>query len=244
MQLIRATLRFLFFIVFALWLILYVSVGSLFVKMDTARLLLIRQKWTRQLFRVVGVKVSHVGNPPHFPCILMSNHRTYLDPAVIVCNVPGYPVSKAEVAKWPIIGYGVKITGILFLQRDNAASRKDTLQGIADKVQEGFPVILFPEGTTHAQPTTIDYKLGGFKLAAANAIPIVPVAIDYRSPEDYWTGDDQFLPHFFRRFGVGVMQVEVHYGAPLYGDDAEKLMRAAKNWTDGELRKIRTGFNT
>jgi 1-acyl-sn-glycerol-3-phosphate acyltransferase len=47
------------------------------------------------------------------------------------------PGIKAEVANWPIVGYGAKVTGVLFLKRESAESRKRTLNGIAEKLQEG-----------------------------------------------------------------------------------------------------------
>jgi len=190
----------------------------------------------------LGVRMHVQGTPPDFPCVLMANHRSYLDPVVITHDSRVYPVAKAEVAGWPIVGYGVKVSGVLFLKRESAESRRNTLQGIADKLAEGFAVLLFPEGTTHAQASTLAFRSGGFKLAAENGFPVVPVAIEYRNPEDYWIGDDGFLPHFFRRFGEPSLDVFVHYGSAILDSRADVLMSLTKEWIDAELLNIQKSF--
>jgi len=168
----------------------------------------------------------------------MSNHRSYLDPALLVHDSRAYGVSKAEVAKWPIIGFGTKVSGVLFLKRESTESRKKTLEGIAEKLHEGFPIILFPEGTTQSGPSTATFRMGGFKLAAKEGFPIVPVALDFPSAEDHWVGKDLFVPHFLRRFSERVIRVQVRYGEPIWGDDPHELLEETQKWIDSELLDI------
>lgn len=242
MKKLRAFLRLLYFAFYTSVRIAQIIVGSLLFGTEIRRSMRIRQSWARHLLPAIGVRLQTSGTPPDFPCILMSNHRSYLDPALLVHDVFAYPVSKAEVASWPIIGYGAKVTGVLFLQRESSESRKRTLSGIAEKLREGYPVILFPEGTTHSEPTTSPFKLGGFKLAATEGVPIVPVTIEYKSTADHWIGDDTFLPHFLRRFGEPEMQVQVRYGEAIWGDDPQTLLEEAKSWIDAELLDIRKSW--
>lgn len=202
----------------------------------------IRKKWARHLLYAIGVRMEVRGEPPKSPCLIMGNHRSYLDPVVLIHDVVACPVSKAEVSKWPIIGYGAKVTGILFLKRESVNSRKKTLEGIGDQVKNGTSVILFPEGTTHADPQCRSLKPGGFKLAAAENFPVVPVAIEYGNEADYWIGNDTFLPHFLRRFSEKTMKVYVRYGTPMQHDDAEFLRTQTQNWIDKELKEIRNHF--
>ena len=209
---------------------------------DARRSLRLRQSWARWLLPCIGVRVHVRGTPPDFPCILVANHRSYLDPALLTHDVVGYAVSKAEVANWPVIGWGARVAGVLFLKRESQKSRKTTLNGIAEKVREGFPVFLFVEGTTHTHPTTIAFRPGAFKLAASEGFAIVPAAVEFRSPEEYWVGADTFLPHLFRRFGVKKRDAFVRYGPAIRSDDAQELMQRAKSWIDAELLDIRKGF--
>lgn len=244
MKTLRALFRLLLFVAYTSLRISQIIMSSLIFGEDIRRSMRIRQSWARWLLPRIGIQVHMEGSPPDFSCIVMANHRSYLDPAVLVRDVLGYPVSKAEVAGWPVIGYGAKVTGVFFVQRESIASRKTTLSGIGLKVKEGFPVILFPEGTTHAQPHTSAFREGGFKLAASEGIPVVPAAIEYGSKADYWIGDDTFLPHFFRRFGEKRIEVFVRYGPAIRDNDPQQLLKKTKTWIDAELADIQNSFST
>ena len=238
MKKLRALWRLVLFALYTVCRIMQIVFVSLLPGDSIWKALHIRRAWARWLLPRIGVAARVEGVPPDFPCIIMSNHRSYLDPIVLIMDVLGYPVSKAEVAHWPIIGYGARVSGVLFLKRENMSSRKKTLNGIGEKVREGFPVILFPEGTTHDKPACIDLKRGGFQLAADQGFPIVPAMIEYGETADYWIGNDTFLPHFFRRFGEKRVRVFVRYGPPLLGTDAKELMTQTRAWIDAQLREV------
>lgn len=242
MKKFRATIRLLYFALYTSLKIGQIVFASLIFGTNIRRSMRIRQTWARHLLPAIGVRIRSEGTPPDFPCILMSNHRSYLDPALLVCDVFAYPVSKAEVAKWPIIGYGAKVSGVLFLQRESQSSRKYTLNAIAEKLREGFPVILFPEGTTHSMSSTSPFKPGGFRMAAEAGFPIVPVALEYASVADHWIGNDTFLPHFFRRFGEKQMRVEIRYGEAIWGNDSEKLMAETQSWIDASMAEMQKNW--
>ncbi|MBK6930680.1 MAG: 1-acyl-sn-glycerol-3-phosphate acyltransferase [Saprospirales bacterium] len=243
MNVLRAIFRLSFIVLFILALLLRVGWHNLWNKPDQNYILSIRSRWTRRfLLPVLGVRVHSQGPVPGFPCIIMANHRSYLDPVVICRDVPGMPVSKAEVARWPLIGTGVKHTGILFLERESRQSRHKTLLRIGEKVREGIIIILFPEGTTDVHPNTIPFRKGAFQLAAEQDLPIVPVAVEYRNPMDYWIGADTFIPHIFKRFGERKMDVYVRYGQPLSSGEASELIRKTQRWIDGQLKDIRRDF--
>lgn len=243
MKKIRAGIRFAFFALFLIALILRISWIRLWSGIDMRRFLTIRQRWTRDyLLPALGVRVFSTGTPPDFPCIVMSNHRSYLDPAILCSAILGYPVSKAEVSKWPLLGAGARLTGILFLKRESHKSRKHTLNAIEAKVKEGFPVILFPEGTTHQLPHTAPLKRGAFQLAADHGFSIVPVTLEYRNQEDYWIGDDTFVPHFFSRFGEKNMDVRVRYGSVISGENAQELLGKTQTWMDEQILELRREF--
>ena len=238
MKFLRAFFRLLYFTLIAMVRIVQIVGLNVLFGENMPRTLRIRRSWARHWLPALGVQSSVEGNPPDFPCILMGNHRSYLDPFVLVCDVYGLVVAKSELSSWPIFGYGAKITGVLFLKRENPQSRKFTLNRIAQKVAEGFPVFLYPEGTTGALDQTLDFRIGGFILAASNNIPIVPVAIEYGSKDDYWVGDDTFVAHFFRRFSEKKMRVAVRFGFPILGSDATLLSAQCKSWLDAQLPEM------
>ena len=242
MKTFRALRRLLFFIFYTLYNIGRIVCANVIFGADPQRSIRIRQRWARGLLPGLGIQVHVQGTPPDFPCIVAANHRSNIDPALMAHDVNGFGVAKAEVADWPLIGWGARVAGVLFLKRESRDSRKVTLNGIAEKIKEGFPVIIFVEGTTHGGTTTMEFKPGSFKLAAEQHFPVVPVAIEFRAPEDYWTGDDTFLPHLWRRLKVKNRDAYIHYGPTLQNNDPDILMREAKEWIDAELLQIRKGF--
>ncbi|HMX38758.1 MAG TPA: lysophospholipid acyltransferase family protein [Saprospiraceae bacterium] len=205
---------------------------------DVDRSMRIRQQWLDGLLPRLGVRVQVSGEPPDFPCLLMANHRSYLDPVVIVHRVLAFPVAKAEVAEWPIIGYGARLTGVLFVKRESRESRKNTLHMIGEKLRDGHQVLLFPEGTSGAQPLTQPFRPGGFEVAAAAGIPVVPVAVHYREPRDHWVGDDTFIRHFLERFGEREMHMALHFGPTVPPSTGPQMMATTQGWIDHTLNNI------
>jgi 1-acyl-sn-glycerol-3-phosphate acyltransferase len=118
------------------------------------------------------------------------------------------------------------------------------LQAIEEAVRGGHPVILFPEGTTHSNVQTLQFRRGGFQLAAQNGFRIVPVAINFRFAADNWTGGETFLPHFLRRFGEPHLEVRMAYGPVLSDPDADLLLEKCTGWINRKLSKWQTeGWN-
>jgi lyso-ornithine lipid O-acyltransferase len=230
-----AAVRLVLVVLLTLLTVSSVTVVSLFPGGNLRLCLQLRRLWAKSLLYVMGMRVTVQGELPHFPCIIMCNHRAGIDPLVILRDVLAWPVSKAEVANWPALGYGAKRSGIIFLQRESLKSRKETLQAIADKVKEGWPVILFPEGTTHRTPVTGPFKKGSFQLAADEGLPIVPAALIFGSTEDYWIGTQSFLDHFMQRFGTWRMTVKIVYGTAFRASDAQVLLNSTQHWIDEQL---------
>lgn len=197
-----------------------------------------RRQWARLLLRFSGVRLTTDGTPPDFPCILVGNHRSYLDPILILCYVNAIPVSKAEVEQWPILGKGAKKTGIIYLHRENDASRVATLKTIAEALKLGHPVILFPEGTTSRLPGTLEFKKGSFQIAARFGFPIVPCAIHFADPADYWIGDDPFLAHASRRFRYPHTDIHLSFGPALQSKDPNVLLDDSFNWINERLAAL------
>jgi len=243
MKKLRACYRLLFFAAYLSLRIGQIVLLNVVRGVDIRRSMRIRRDFVRVLFPHIGIRMDKRGEAPDFPCIVLYNHRSYLDPAVVAYDTVGYGVAKSEVANWPIIGYGVEVTGVLFLKRENKQSRKYTLNEIAEKVKDGYIVFLAPEGTSHDLPTTADFKPGSFRLAAAAGIPVVPVAIEYRSRADYWVGADTFLAHFLRRFGEPYMDVSIRYGPAFKSEDAEALLTQTKGWIDAQLADIQAYYS-
>lgn len=237
MSALRLVWRLLFFLCYTARIVAEIWWRQTFHNADLRTAMRVRRRWARRLLRVMGIRGQATGTPPDFACILVANHRSYLDPILLLRDVDGFPVAKAEVEGWPLLGKGAQRAGILYVEREHGGSRAATLRLMAEKIAQGFPVIIFPEGTTSDINGTLPFKKGAFNLAAKEGIPIVPVALHFYDPRDFWIGNDTFFGHITRRFGEQAIRVEVEYGPTLRDDDAERLLQATKNWIDAALHQ-------
>jgi 1-acyl-sn-glycerol-3-phosphate acyltransferase len=237
MRWFRLARRALFALFVTLWTVALIWVRRRLLQKDQADALRIRRWWSRTLLRGIGVRIEQVYAPPDHACLLVANHRSAIDPILMMCHALAVPVSRAEVASWPILGRGAVMTGgILYLQRDSAGSRIGLLKSMADTIQrDGWSVIIFPEGTIHLGEGTLPYQAGSFVLAARMNIPVVPVAIEFADPQDWWIGNESFATHAIRSFGKRRVHVRVTYGPTHTSDDGKALCREAEAWTNRVL---------
>ncbi len=235
MKNLRLSWRFLFFIIYTTAIVVEIWLRQNLLGAGIRASMEVRRRWARNLLEGVGVLTENQGIAPDFPCIIVSNHRSYIDPILMLRDVYGYPVAKAELASWPVIGKGAQMAGILYLRREHSGSRANALRLMEEKVQAGFPVIIFPEGTTSGLPGTLPFKKGVFQLAARSGIPIVPVALVFADEKDFWVGKETFLSHAGRRFLEKTIHVRVCYGPVISGDNPDALLADAKNWIETRL---------
>lgn len=233
---LRLLFRLLFLVFYTSWTVAKIWLLGMIRGEDIYRAMRIRRRWARRILSVLGFRITTTGTPPDFPCLIVGNHRSYIDPIILLREVDAYPVAKAEVASWPVLGKGAQMAGILYVKRESASSRGETLRLMGEKIAAGFPVLIFPEGTTSDLPGTMPFRKGGFQLAARSGFSVVPVAFLFEDPADYWVGNDTFLGHALRRFGEKELRIKVQYGPGMRGADAEVLMEEARVWIEGQLR--------
>ncbi len=231
---IRAAWRLFLLAFFTIWKTMEALLPTFWRGYDLDHAMRTRRDWARKMLRWIGLRIEIRGEPPAFACIVVANHRSYLDPILILRDTLAFPISKAEVRKWPVLGAGAAATGVIFLARDSARSRAETLLKISETVKNGHSVILFPEGTTSETAGTLPFKPGVFQLAAKHGLAIVPVALTFHDRRDFW-GEESFAAHFFRTFGEKRKKITVSYGPALRGLSAEELLAASQKWINENL---------
>ena len=116
--------------------------------------------------------------------LLVANHRSYLDPAVLafVAANRGRPVrflAKKEVTDAPIVGSLVRSLGVIRV--DRGSGDRAPMVDAARALRAGELVAIFPQGTIPRGPDFFDWRLhgrpGAARLALDTGVPIVPVGI-------------------------------------------------------------------
>ncbi|WP_410487434.1 lysophospholipid acyltransferase family protein [Acinetobacter sp. SAAs470] len=105
------------------------------------------QYFCQRLCKVFNIEVKVHGEIPRTPALWVSNHISWLDIAVLGSGARVFFLAKAEIERWPILGKLAKGGGTLFIQRGSGDSIRIREQ-IARFLQQGIPVLFFPEATT------------------------------------------------------------------------------------------------
>jgi 1-acyl-sn-glycerol-3-phosphate acyltransferase len=198
----------------------------------------IMQTWGKSILFFCGIKLDRNEIPTIENFILMPNHRSYIDIFIVAALTPAAMVAKAELKNWPLGKLGIKVTNSILVDRSEIKSLIKTMNQIKESVNNGIPVVLFPEGGTYKGPLTKPFKNGSFQIAADAKIPVIPMAIHYREIEDAWIGNDNFLSHFFRQMGKPITKVFVKYGTPITGNDYKQIQTETKEQIDSMLSEI------
>lgn len=144
---------------------------------------------TRAFFRSVEVEGPP---PPPGPVVLAASHLYgFVDPVVLVARLGLLPRFLAKATLWknaaarPLLGFARVIP---VHRRVDGAGGSDNAGTFADAVAalaEGSMVALFPEGTTHDDPSIRPLRTGAARIALQAAgsgvagVRIVPVGVTY-----------------------------------------------------------------
>jgi 1-acyl-sn-glycerol-3-phosphate acyltransferase len=169
----------------------------------------------RRALELHGIELDAKGPLPLGPAVLVANHVSWLDPLVVASLLPCVPISKLDLAKWPVVGGLARELGVVFVARGDANSGLRVLRGAEAALSDGLPVLNFPEGTTTTGDTVLPFRKGLFGIARTLGFPVVPVAISYEPPELAWVGNDAFLPHWFGLAATRRSRASVRLGAPM-----------------------------
>jgi lyso-ornithine lipid O-acyltransferase len=176
----------------------------------------------RLILMVMGLEINTVGSPMQMPGGVVANHSTWLDIFVLNAVQKVLFVSKAEVAKWPLIGMIARSVGTVFIERkqSDAIKQRDVFQ---DRLGTGHRLLFFPEGTSTDGRRVLAFKptlfAAFFAPEVQNDVWIQAVTVAYFAPdgrdERYygWWGDADFFPHFFNvlgQFRQGSVRVVFH----------------------------------
>lgn len=139
----------------------------------------IEQWWSRGVCRIFGIRVRIHGDLPPGPQLVVANHISWLDITVMYCvGAMGF-VSKAEIERWPAIGYLARIGGTVFHHRGSHDSSSGVAAEIAGRLRDGGTVAIFPEGGIRPGAGVKRFHGRMFAAAIETAAPVQPMMLRY-----------------------------------------------------------------
>ncbi len=141
--------------------------------------------------------------------LIVSNHLSYIDVFIIFSLVPSVFVANSELNEEFLLGSITRYAGGVFVERRNRAKLSEEIELISDLLNDGFNVVLFPEGTTSNGDGVLPFKNPFISVAMKSLVDIVPVCVRYRRIDGevidstnrddvYYYGDAKFFDHALR----------------------------------------------
>jgi 1-acyl-sn-glycerol-3-phosphate acyltransferase len=168
----------------------------------------------------INVQLSTIGPSPSFG-LVVSNHLSYLDILILSGAMPCVFVSKAEVERWPIFGRYARWAGSVFVRRHDRADAARANVSVAESLQNGVPVVLFPEGTTTDGKSVLPFHSTMLQPAIDSGAQVTPCWISYKLDDGAaerdvcWWGDMPLLPHALNLLGKKTIRATIAFGNPL-----------------------------
>lgn len=148
--------------------------------------------WGQNVTKKMNLNITVEGQTslPEGPVVFASNHQGYADIVafcVAVQNKQFGFLAKKDLFDLPVFGRWIKRVRSVFLERDDArASLKAIEQGI-EYLEEGFSLVVFPEGTRSKGSEMGEFKKGSLRLATKLGLPVIPITISgtWRAYEEF-----------------------------------------------------------
>jgi 1-acyl-sn-glycerol-3-phosphate acyltransferase len=185
--------------------------------------------------------------PPERGHLIVANHRSTADILVLLRAFGGHMVSRADVARWPLLGHGARSVGTVFVDRSDAVSGASAVRAIRTLLARASTVIVFAEGTTFTGDEVRPFHAGAFVAALRSGADVVPVGLAYATGSGAAFVNETFGAHLARMAAADPSGVAMCVGEPIAvardaraGElrdraraEVQRLVHAARRLVDG-----------
>ncbi|MWV62737.1 1-acylglycerol-3-phosphate O-acyltransferase [Helicobacter saguini] len=159
----------------ALGLGFIILVMFFFKKQNNARKI---RKWCRAFFPANHIKIDKFGDYDLSATLYVCNHQSATD----IIYLEGYHplnicwVAKKELGELPFYGYALKIPEMILIDRDDSRGLVQLLKEAKEKLAQGRPIVIFPEGTRGpGGKKFLPFKPGAKILAEKLKLKVQPI---------------------------------------------------------------------
>jgi len=128
----------------------------------------------------VSVKVSGLEYlDPNQTYIFTPNHQSLIEVPLFVTYLgrnPAY-LGKKEIFKYPVFGYGIRLIGVVPVDRSNSPAAVESAKLATENLRRGKSYVVYPEGTRSRDGRMLPFKKGAFMMALDAGVPVVPVTV-------------------------------------------------------------------
>lgn len=180
--------------------------------------------WARICLWLLSLSPIVSGTPIRRGGILASNHVSWTDIMVLRSVTKINFVSKAEVRKWPVVGYIAHVCETVFIERKRTEAKRQQAD-LLERIENDELLCLFPEGTSTDGLRVLPFKSAlmsvVFVPGVRERLMVQPVTLNYMPNPDHdlppnfygWWGSMGFGSHIWTlatRSQGGKVEVTFH----------------------------------
>lgn len=159
--------------------------------------------WTATACRLFGLRITVTGQVADTASLVVANHISWLDIPLLYSVAPMGFVSKAEVDRWPILGFIARFGSSLFHDRGSHDSARNVLAAMVERLQQGKRVTIFPEGGILSGEHIKPFHARMFAAAIESGAAVQPMMLRYvkdgrRYQDIRFKPKEHFLANFMR----------------------------------------------
>jgi 1-acyl-sn-glycerol-3-phosphate acyltransferase len=243
---VPVTLKDLFFAITSLTIFVVLSTFNMLFGLFFFKVLRIKAKWAKDWFHYLlmitsrcliysnftsTVKIIKTGNENfNKPAMIIANHQSHIDIALVLMLHPRLiELTNDRVQNSRFYGPLIKMAEF-YAVSDGMESLSNRLK---KNVEEGYSVLIFPEGTRSPDQKIQRFHKGAFYLARELGIDILPVIIQ---------GSGRIYPkgEYFLKQGTVTIKFlpRIQAGDQRFGGDLLKQSRAIRRYFAEEYRKV------
>lgn len=148
--------------------------------------------WGPMVLKRFGSKLNLIGAenlPDEGPVVFVGNHQGYADIFAYCAALRKFQfafVAKDDLSKLPFYGEWIRRIESVFIERDDARASLQAINEGIKKIEQGYSLVIFPEGTRSKGGAPREFKKGSLKLATKPGVPIIPITVNgtYRMFEE------------------------------------------------------------
>jgi 1-acyl-sn-glycerol-3-phosphate acyltransferase len=170
--------------------------------------------------RIFGLRSVRIGTPLPDPVLFVANHTSWIDIELLHSQRAACFVAKAEIARWPLVGWLAASGGTIFHRRGSNHSLAAVMHTMVERLRGGRSVAVFPEGGTGHNGVLKVFHARIFQAALDAPVPVQPVALRFarhgrRVIDAGFREHENFMGNLLRMLGEAPLDAEVHFLAPV-----------------------------
>ncbi|PTB30322.1 1-acyl-sn-glycerol-3-phosphate acyltransferase [Paraburkholderia caribensis] len=210
------------------------TVWTRFPRATPQQRLELNRAWSLRMLQLCGMRlvVHNDGARLDEGVLVVANHISWIDIYVINAWRPTPFVSKAEIRQWPVVGWLAQQLGTVFIQREKRSDAKRIMHELANRLNAGELMCVFPEGTTSDGVQLLPFHANMFQAAVSASRPVQPVCMMYedaqgrQSTAPAYIGELSLGESLDALLRAGPLTAHVYVGAPLAPGADRRLLAA------------------